>query len=183
MRVMLQNDQSGDILSKQLIDIGNGNCPIIYVLTICITYPESFCQLTQSKAELIQKVFPNVAQNYLFHDWFSERFILAVQNTDVNELNSKIQNDIPGSNVFNNNTTNRMLSIKNPLPSIDDIFSQMINKLNIHTSVKNKIIYPNHTPWLWDIKVNTELLQQNKHNTNPNIITSQFILYYIIATH
>jgi hypothetical protein len=26
-----------------------------------------------SKAELIQKAFSNVAQNYLFHDWLSER--------------------------------------------------------------------------------------------------------------
>lgn len=95
MRVMLQNDQSGDIFSKQLIDIGNGKFPID-VLTGCITFPESFCQLTQSKAELIQKVFPNVAQNYLFHDWLSERAILAAKNTDVNELNFKIQDDIPG---------------------------------------------------------------------------------------
>lgn len=95
MRVMLQNDQSGDIFSKQLIDIGNGKFPID-VLTGCITFPNSFCQLTQSKAELIQKVFPNVAQNYLFHDWLSERAILAAKNTDVNELNFKIQDDIPG---------------------------------------------------------------------------------------
>ncbi|KAL4121454.1 hypothetical protein QTP88_013968 [Uroleucon formosanum] len=46
--------------------------------------------------------------------------------------------------------------------------------LNIHTSVKNKLIYPNHPTWLWQIKINTELLQQSKHNTNPNIITSKF---------
>lgn len=95
MRVMLQNDQSGDIFSKQFIDIGNGKFPID-VLTGCITFPESFCQLTQSRAELIHKVFPNVAQNYLFHDWLSERAILAAKNTDVNELNFKIQDDIPG---------------------------------------------------------------------------------------
>lgn len=95
MRVMLQNDQYGEIFSKQLIDIGNGKFPID-VLTGCITFSESFCQLTQSKAELIQKVFPNVAQNYLFHDWLSERAILAAKNTDVNELNLKIQDDIPG---------------------------------------------------------------------------------------
>ncbi|CAK1579261.1 unnamed protein product [Parnassius mnemosyne] len=41
MRVMLQNDQCGDIFSKQLIDIGNGKFPID-VLTGCITFPDSF---------------------------------------------------------------------------------------------------------------------------------------------
>ncbi|GBP60936.1 hypothetical protein EVAR_51499_1 [Eumeta japonica] len=53
-------------------------------------------ELPQSKAELIQKVFPNVAQNYLFHNWLSERAILAAKNTDVNELDFKIQDDMPG---------------------------------------------------------------------------------------
>ncbi|CAH4032319.1 unnamed protein product [Pieris brassicae] len=57
---------------------------------------KSFCQLTQSKAEIIQKVFPDVAQYYLFHDWYSERAILATKNTDVNGLNLKIEDDIPG---------------------------------------------------------------------------------------
>ncbi|XP_025417874.1 uncharacterized protein LOC112688739 [Sipha flava] len=94
MSVMLQNSQSGDIFSKQIINIGNGKFSID-VLTDCFTFPESFCQLTQSKAELIQKVFPNTAQNYLFHDWLSEQAIVAANNIDVNELNFKIQDDIP----------------------------------------------------------------------------------------
>lgn len=57
MRVELQNDQSGDKFSKQLIDIGYGKFPID-MLTGCINFPQSFCQLTRSKDELIQKVFP-----------------------------------------------------------------------------------------------------------------------------
>ncbi|XP_050065047.1 ATP-dependent DNA helicase PIF1-like [Aphis gossypii] len=68
MRVELQNDQSGNIFSKQLIDID----------------------------ELIQKVFPDVSQNYRNHDWLSERAILAAKNIDVNELNFKIQEQITG---------------------------------------------------------------------------------------
>jgi hypothetical protein len=71
------------ILNFQLIDIGNGKFSKD-ILTGCITFPKSFCQLTQSKAELIQKVFPNVAQNYLLYDWLSERAILAAKNTYVN---------------------------------------------------------------------------------------------------
>lgn len=83
-------------------------------------------------------------------------------------------NHIGHNNFFNDKTTNLIFSIKNPVLSIQDIFFQLINKLTIHTSVKNKITYPNHPTWLWKIKVNTELLQLNKHDTNPNIITSQF---------
>lgn len=95
MRVELQNDQSGNIFSKQLIDIGNGKFPID-MLTGCINFPQSFCQLTRSKDELIQKVFPDVSQNYRNHDWLSERAILAAKNIDVNELNFKIQEQITG---------------------------------------------------------------------------------------
>ncbi|KAL4149399.1 hypothetical protein QTP88_003358 [Uroleucon formosanum] len=93
MRVELQNDQSGIIFSKQLIDIGNGKFPIDR-LTGCINFPQSFCQLTRSKDELIQRVFPDVARNYRNHDWLSERAILAAKNIDLNELNFKIQEQI-----------------------------------------------------------------------------------------
>ncbi|CAG9839462.1 unnamed protein product [Diabrotica balteata] len=68
MRVELQNNQSGDRFSKQLIDIGNGKFPID-TLTGCINFPQSFCQLTRSKDELSQKVFLDVGQNYRNHDW------------------------------------------------------------------------------------------------------------------
>ena len=95
MRVELQNDQSGNIFSKQLIDIGNGKFPVD-MLTGCINFPQSFCQLTRSKDELIQKVYPDIARNYRDHDWFSERAILAAKNIDVNELNFKIQEQITG---------------------------------------------------------------------------------------
>jgi len=95
MRVELQNDQSGNIFSKQLIDIGNVKFPID-MLTGCINFPRSFCQLIRSKDELIQKVFPDVARNYRNHDWLCERAILAAKNIDVNELNFKIQKQITG---------------------------------------------------------------------------------------
>ena len=76
MRVELQNNQSGNIFSKQLIDIGNGKVSID-IFTGSINFPQSFCQLTRSKDELIQKVFPDVSQNYRNHNWLSERAILA----------------------------------------------------------------------------------------------------------
>lgn len=66
MRVQLQNDQSADVFSKQLLDIGNGKIPIDNS-TGLITLPTDFCHLTESKEELIQSVFPNVAQQHKNH--------------------------------------------------------------------------------------------------------------------
>lgn len=95
MRIALTNDQSAVVFSKQLLDVGNGRIPMD-ASTGLITLPTDFCQFTTSKAELIRKVFPNIAQNYKNHTWLSERAILAAKNKDVDELNSIIQSEIDG---------------------------------------------------------------------------------------
>lgn len=63
-----------------------------------IAFPshQIFFNLTTSKEELIQKVFPNIIQNYKSHDWLSARAILAAKNIDVNEINMNIQLNVPG---------------------------------------------------------------------------------------
>lgn len=95
VRVQLQNDSSAAEFSKHLLDIGNGKVPIDGS-TGLITLPNNFCLITQTKAELVQSVFPNIAQNYKNYEWLSERAILAGKNKDVGELNDNILNDIPG---------------------------------------------------------------------------------------
>lgn len=84
-RVQLQNDRSGEIFCKQLIDLGSSEIPVNNS-TGCITFPVDFCQFTETTTELIQKVFPNVCQNYKDHFWVSERAIIATKNTDVNYI-------------------------------------------------------------------------------------------------
>lgn len=95
MRVELQEYQYGEVFSKQLLDIGNG---IIAVDTSSgyITFPTNFCNFCESKTELMEMVFPNIAQNYVNHVWLSERVILAAKNVDVNEMNFQIQDKITG---------------------------------------------------------------------------------------
>ncbi|UYV80385.1 hypothetical protein LAZ67_19000038 [Cordylochernes scorpioides] len=95
MRVHLQNDASAERFAKQLLNIGNGKMTIDPT-SQCITLPTSFCTLTSSKEELIQKVFPNIAQNYRNLQWLSERAILAAKNIDVNDINFCVQNWVPG---------------------------------------------------------------------------------------
>lgn len=95
MHVQLQNDPSAAVFSKQLLDIGNGKVQIDDAELI--TLPANFCTIVQSKEELIQKVFPNLVQQYKNLDWLSERAILAPKNEYVNRLNHSIQEKLPGT--------------------------------------------------------------------------------------
>lgn len=94
MRFEVHNDRSGEIFSKKLIDIGYGKIPLD-ALTDWITFTVNFCQFTESITELIQKVFPNIAQNYRYQR-LSERDILAAKNKDINEINFKTENKFAG---------------------------------------------------------------------------------------
>lgn len=95
VRVQLQNYPSADEFSQQLLAIGNGKLPIDN-LTEFWTLSSTFCSITQSKEELIQSVFPCIAQQHKNDDWLSEHVILAVKNKDANDLNTAIQNGIAG---------------------------------------------------------------------------------------
>ncbi|GFV36186.1 ATP-dependent DNA helicase [Trichonephila clavipes] len=98
MRVQLQNDQSAEVFSRQLLDIGNGQLPIDE--TRKISLPANFFNLVTSKEELISKVFPNIPINYRNHNWLSERAVLAAKNKDVYQLNHFIQSSIQSEEVI-----------------------------------------------------------------------------------
>jgi len=101
MQVELQNNQSvGEVFSKQLLDIGNGKIPVDSSSGYII-FPTNFCRFTETKTELIEKVSPNITQNYKDHVWLSERVMLATKNVDVNEMNFQIQNEIAGELMTN----------------------------------------------------------------------------------
>ncbi|XP_053597683.1 uncharacterized protein LOC106693515 [Microplitis demolitor] len=95
MRVQLQNDPSAQIFSEQLLDIGNGKIEL-QPNTQCIKLPDNFCTVVQDKNELIQSIFSDVQNNYLNHEWLSQRAILASKNVDVDEINFQIQQLLPG---------------------------------------------------------------------------------------
>ena len=87
MRVRLQNDDSGQTFSDQLLAMGNGKLPVDSI-SGRIQLPADFCNLVTSKNELIEKVFPNILKNYKNNKWLSERAILAPKNIDVHEINN-----------------------------------------------------------------------------------------------
>ena len=87
MRVRLQNDDSGQTFSDQLLAIGNGKLSVDSI-SGRIQLPAEFCNLVTSKNELIEKVFPNILNNYKNNKFLSERAILAPKNIDVHEINN-----------------------------------------------------------------------------------------------
>ena len=87
MRVRLQNDDSGQTFSNQLLAIGNGKISVDSI-SGRIQIPSEFFNLVTSKNELVEKVFPNILTNYKNHKWLSEQAILAAKNIDVHEINN-----------------------------------------------------------------------------------------------
>lgn len=91
IEILRDNQISARQFSRQLLDIGNGYDTINQKL------PEDFCTLASCTQDLIDLVFPNIATKFTDKDWLSSRAILAPKNTDVNAINSTIQDIIPGN--------------------------------------------------------------------------------------
>lgn len=149
MRVALNNDQSAEVFSRQLLDIGDGKIPVD-ASTGLISFPTNFCQFITSKAELIKKVFPNIAQNYRNHIWLSERAILAAKNKDVDDLNYAIQNEIAGH--------------LHLYKSVDSVMNQD-EVVNYPTEFLNSLELPGLPPHNLQLKVGSVIIMLR--NINP----------------
>lgn len=95
MRARLSRDQNAQRFSTKLLQIGDGTMPFDST-TGEITFCNDLCQLVSSCAELIEKIYPNIKDNYKVHQWLIDRAILAPKNIIVNEMNHFILNQIPG---------------------------------------------------------------------------------------
>ncbi|GFW30504.1 ATP-dependent DNA helicase PIF1 [Trichonephila clavipes] len=150
MCVQLQRDASAGNFAKQLMDIGNGRMEIDES-TQCITLPANFCKITESIDELVQKVFPNIAQNYKNHQWLSTRAILAAKNIDVNTINFTIQHGIPSET-----TTYK---------SIDTVENQD-EVVNYPTEFLNSLDLPGMPPHVLTLKIGVPIILLR--NINPS---------------
>ncbi|XP_046666559.1 ATP-dependent DNA helicase pif1-like [Homalodisca vitripennis] len=149
MRVQLQQDASAENFAKQLMDIGNGRVQIDES-TQCITLPANFCKITKSIDELVQKVFPNIAQSYKNLQWLSTRAILAAKNIDVNTINFNIQNGIPGETTI--------------YKSIDTVVNQD-EVINYPTEFLNSLDLPGMPPHVLILKIGVPIILLR--NINP----------------
>ncbi|GFX94828.1 ATP-dependent DNA helicase pif1 [Trichonephila clavipes] len=149
MRVQLQRDASAGNFAKQLMDMGDGRMEIDES-TQCITLPANFCKITESIDELVQKVFPNIAQNYKNYQWLSTRAILAAKNIDVNTINFTIQHGIPSET-----TTYK---------SIDTVENQD-EVVNYPTEFLNSLDLPGMPPHVLTLKIGVPIILIR--NINP----------------
>lgn len=149
MRIQLQQDASGQSFAKQLLDIGNGKMAIDQS-TQCITLPSNFCQITATTEELIDKVYPNIVQNYKNHQWLSERSILAARNNDVNAINYAILSKIPGE--------------ATTFKSIDTVMNED-EAVNYPTEFLNSLDLPGMPPHILTLKIGVPIILLR--NINP----------------
>lgn len=98
IHVQLQNDPLASTLSQQLLNICN--CKIqLHKNTQYIQLSENFCNLVAVEVELIKSISPNLCHNYTNHAWLPERVILWVKNLDIDAINFKIQQSMPGNEI------------------------------------------------------------------------------------
>ena len=148
MRVFLQQDETANVFAKQLLDIGN-NKVAVDTSTGFITLPTDFCHITDSKVELIQRVFPDIAQKFNNHNWLGERAILAAKNKDVEDLNATIQNYLPG----------QLVSFK----SVDTVMNQD-DVINYPTEFLNSLELPGLPPHNLQLKVGSVVIMLRNIN-------------------
>lgn len=56
--------------------------------------------MVNTKDALIESIFPDLQANYINHAWLRERAILAPKNIDVDAINFKIQQSLPGNEIL-----------------------------------------------------------------------------------
>ena len=148
MRVFLQHDETANVFAKQLLDIGN-NKVAMDTSTGFITLPTDFCHITDSKEELIQRVFPDIAQKFNNQNWLGERAILAAKNKDVEDLNATIQNFLPG----------QLVSFK----SVDTVMNQD-DVVNYPMEFLNSLELPGLPPHNLQLKVGSVVIMLRNIN-------------------
>ena len=94
MRATLQGDTSAGNFSKMLLQVGEGALPANSEGQVSI--PTGCGNVIEKPQDLLQKVYPNLAQHFRDHDWLCERAILAPKNDTVDLINSKILQPLPG---------------------------------------------------------------------------------------
>ena len=100
-RVHLGGDDALWEFSAQHLNIGEGKLPVNNGL---ISFPDNCRFIVDTEDNLLQKVYHNIHENYLQHQWLQEKVILALKNDTVDHINQLLLEKISG-------TTTSFLSI------------------------------------------------------------------------
>ncbi|UYV71023.1 hypothetical protein LAZ67_8001450 [Cordylochernes scorpioides] len=124
LRVQVLGEHSAQNFARKLLQIGEGTFP--NGSPMCdVSFPLDFGNIVSSVGEFINKVFPNIAENFRNHGWLCERTILAPRNDAVDEINNCIQDMLPGS-VTEYNSINTMVDVDDTV----NYPSEFLNSLN-----------------------------------------------------
>ncbi|XP_044576914.1 ATP-dependent DNA helicase pif1-like [Cotesia glomerata] len=141
MRVQMLQDPSAETFLKQLLDIGDGKVTIAE--TGFIKLANNFCTIIDSQDALIEQIYPDVHTQYINHEWLAERAILAAKNADIDNLNLKIQQLLPGN----------LVSYK----SIDTVCDAS-EAVNFPTEFLNSLDLPGMPPHNLQLKVGSPII-------------------------
>ncbi|GBN42038.1 hypothetical protein AVEN_126136-1 [Araneus ventricosus] len=93
MRVRFCRNETAEHFADILQEIGEGAFPTDSNSEISFT--DDFSTQVKTVQELINEIYPGIAENYKNHDWLYERAILATKNDVVHELHTRIKEMIP----------------------------------------------------------------------------------------
>lgn len=96
MRAQISGNKKAQLFAEKLLQIGEGTFPVDEHSGE-ITLTNELCNIVETPEQLINKIYPNISQNYVNSEWLYERSILATKNEIVNNINETIQDMIPGT--------------------------------------------------------------------------------------
>ena len=93
IRALLARNEEASIFSRNLLQIGEGRAQTDSTGRVAF---HNVANVVATPEQLIECVFPNIAQCYTNSDWLCERAVLAPKNNEVAEINKKLLSRIPG---------------------------------------------------------------------------------------
>ena len=96
MRVLLQGDEEAGEYAQFLAELGSGRLPLCPGTADDVQLPPAALSPAQTLAELAERIYPDLAQNFEDQQWLEERTILTVLNSDARKINDHIIERVPG---------------------------------------------------------------------------------------
>ncbi|XP_043192048.1 ATP-dependent DNA helicase pif1-like [Amphibalanus amphitrite] len=96
MRVQLQGDAGAGQYAQFLAELGSGRLPLCPGTPDTVQLPPAVLSPARTLDELIDRIYPDLAQNLPNLGWLEERAILTVLNSDAKKVNDLVIARMPG---------------------------------------------------------------------------------------
>ncbi|XP_029652892.1 ATP-dependent DNA helicase PIF1-like [Octopus sinensis] len=169
MRAQLFGDQTSANFANDILKLGDGKVPLDADGELDV---HPFATPVSSLAELTDKVFPHLKDNYLNHEWLSERAVLAPKNVTVTKLNDQPLQSLPGA-PFAYKSVDTMVDAN--------------ESLNFSTEFFNSLYPPSLQPHLLHLKVGSPVvllrnLEPSRLCNGTHLVVKKLIKHVVEAT-